>query len=460
MFKPGLILQDRYQLVHPLGRSATVRWTWLATDLAASLHKLVVMKFLVFTEMHWQDFKLFEREAQVLQYLNHPRIPRYQDYFQIDRLDNNPFCLWGLVQDYVPGTSLQELLEKGTRFDEQDVYRIAEQTLQILVYLHGSCPPVLHRDIKPSNLIFDRQTRQIWLIDFGAVQNQAPTIAHSFTVVGTVGYAPLEQFWGRAIAASDLYALGGTLVHLLTGVAPVDLPQHNLRLQFRDRTTANILLIKWIEKLTEPSAEQRFSSAQAAYIALKHADPKLRPTCENPQRREISSPKAIQSTKRNSNLSCPLTWYGFHGFCILAGLAMLAYGSSDYRTAASFGYKAIPGIGIITKTRAVTSTNCLSFSSCTTDTYYISTVQFKTNEGILFQFTVNDICRDNQNPYACDGKTIQVFYHSDNPEINMIQGGPTPMDGVVRWIGSGLVFILGGIGSSWFFRQKNSFWWD
>jgi hypothetical protein len=69
MFEPGFIVQDRYQLVRPLGRSTTARRTWLATDLATSLHELVVLKLLVFTEMQWQDFKLFEREAQVLQHL-------------------------------------------------------------------------------------------------------------------------------------------------------------------------------------------------------------------------------------------------------------------------------------------------------------------------------------------------------------------------------------------------------
>ncbi|XHX79313.1 MAG: serine/threonine protein kinase [Stenomitos frigidus ULC029] len=269
MFKPGLILQDRYQLLQPLGRSAAGRQTWLAKDLSLEPPESIVVKLLVFSEMQgWQDLRLFEREAKVLQNLDYPRIPRYRDYFLVNQTAQSALCWWGLVQDYVPGTSLQELLEQGKRFSQQDVRRIAENVLQTLMYLHNLCPPVLHRDIKPSNLILD-QAQQVWLVDFGAVQDQAALTGISFTVVGTVGYSPLEQFWGRAVAASDLYALGATLVHLLTGIAPVDLPQRDLKIQFSDRVTSNPSLISWLEKLVEPALERRFMSADEAYEALK-----------------------------------------------------------------------------------------------------------------------------------------------------------------------------------------------
>lgn len=222
MFESGQILQERYQLQQPLGRSPQARQSWLATDLDTDLHELVVIKLLVFTEMQWHDLKLFEREAQVLQKLNHPRIPRYRNYFSIDQQTDSPFCWRGLVQDYVSGKTLQALLEEKHQFNERDVRQIAKEILQILVYLHELKPPVLHRDIKPSNLILD-QSQHVWLVDFGAVQDQAAVTGMSFTVVGTVGYAPLEQFWGRSVAASDLYALGATCIYLLTGVAPVEI---------------------------------------------------------------------------------------------------------------------------------------------------------------------------------------------------------------------------------------------
>lgn len=166
------------------------------------------------------------------------------------------------------GSTLQELLEQSKRFSEQELHRIAEEVLQILIYLHGLNPPVLHRDIKLSNLIWG-QDEQIYLVDFGAVQDQVTVTGMTFTVVGTSGYAPLERFWGKAVPASDLYALGATLIHLLTGVAPADLPQSNLQIQFRDRTNLNSNFVAWILKLTAPALEQRFATAHQALTALK-----------------------------------------------------------------------------------------------------------------------------------------------------------------------------------------------
>ncbi|MEQ8541975.1 MAG: serine/threonine protein kinase, partial [Coleofasciculus sp. D1-CHI-01] len=137
-----------------------------------------------------------------------------------------------------------------------------------LIYLHGLNSPVLHRDIKPSNLILG-EDKQIYLVDFGAVQDSAAVEGVTFTVVGTSGYAPLEQFWGQAVPASDLYALGATLIHLLTGTAPADLPQRNLRIQFREQVSINSQLISWIEALTEPDLDLRLSCASQALDALE-----------------------------------------------------------------------------------------------------------------------------------------------------------------------------------------------
>jgi serine/threonine protein kinase len=269
MFTSGQVLQERYQLQHRLGRSPQARQTWLASDSAKSPPETVILKLLVFTEMQWHDLRLFEREAQVLKNLNHPQIPQYRDYFLVEQQSHSQLCWWGLVQDHIPGQSLQELLEQGTRWSEQEVRQIAEEVLKILNYLHGLSPPVLHRDIKPSNLILNR-AKQIWLVDFGAVQDQAAVTGVSFTVVGTVGYAPLEQFWGRPVASSDLYALGATLIHLLTGVAPADLPCRDLKIHFSDRIGFRSSFVNWIEKLTEPALEKRFNSVEEAREVLEH----------------------------------------------------------------------------------------------------------------------------------------------------------------------------------------------
>lgn len=274
MVQTKQILQNRYQLRQQLGHNASCQ-TWLAQD--TRIQERVIVKLLTFSDqVQWDNLRLFEREAQVLKQLNHPQIPQYRDYFCIDDR-----MLWfGLVQQYIPGSSLKELLSLGKTFSESEVRAIAQQVLNILVYLHSLSPPVLHRDIKPSNLIWGTPpsqgrnfpehegTGEVYLVDFGAVQDRAAAEGATFTVVGTYGYAPLEQLGGRATPASDLYALGATLIHLLTGVAPADLPQQNGRIEFADRVRLNPGFVRWIEKLTEPNVSQRFRSANEALEAL------------------------------------------------------------------------------------------------------------------------------------------------------------------------------------------------
>jgi serine/threonine protein kinase len=268
MLQVEQVLQGRYQLQKQLGNNAG-RQTWLAVDLATQARERLIVKLLPFSpQLHWDDLKLFEREAQVLKHLNHPCIPKYRDYFSTEPSNSGELPWFGLVQDYIPGDCLQLLLNKGKRFTQAGVKEIAIQLLKILIYLHQLSPAVLHRDIKPSNIIWGKN-RQVYLVDFGAVQEKAKAEGATFTVVGTGGYAPPEQLWGRAVPASDLYALGATLIHLLTGTAPADLPQRQMRLQFREQVSLTPSFAHWIETLTHPDPELRFSNARGALEALQ-----------------------------------------------------------------------------------------------------------------------------------------------------------------------------------------------
>jgi serine/threonine protein kinase len=268
MLQVEQVLQGRYQLQKQLGNNAG-RQTWLAVDLATQTRERVIVKLLPFSpQLHWDDLKLFEREAQVLKHLNHPCIPKYRDYFSTKPSNSDELPWFGLVQDYIQGDSLQQFLNKGKRFTEAGVKEIAIQLLEILIYLHQLSPAVLHRDIKPSNIIWGKN-HQVYLVDFGAVQEKAKAEGATFTVVGTGGYAPPEQLWGKAVPASDLYALGATLIHLLTGTAPADLPQRQMRLQFRDKVSLTPSFAHWLETLTNPDPQLRFSNASGALEALQ-----------------------------------------------------------------------------------------------------------------------------------------------------------------------------------------------
>ena len=291
MLVNGNILNDRYTLQKKLGDNP-LRQTWLAKD--NQLKNLVILKLLVFgTPMQWRDLTLFEREAKILKHISHPRIPEFIEYFTFEA-DCSYFVL---VQSYIPGHSLQNLLDRGRRFTALDLESLATQILEILIYLHQLNPPVLHRDIKPSNIIWG-EDNSIYLIDFGAVQIETPKTGSSFTVVGTYGYTPIEQFGGKAVPNSDLYALGCTLIHLLTGISPAELPQRSGKIYFRNLTNLDFQFIRWIEWLSEPIAEKRPASAAIALASLK---------TKNFQDREISKylPKNIARSIANVLLVKP-----------------------------------------------------------------------------------------------------------------------------------------------------------
>ena len=274
---------NRYEIQHPLGRNqknhnsihsqhqGPVR-TFLAWDHQRNIN--VVLKALPFGQLQgWKPLELFEREARSLSQLDHPAIPRYLDYIEHREADN-PATTFYLVQTYVDGLSLGELVQRGDRFSEENVKAIARQGLEILDYLHRLNPPLIHRDIKPDNLICSPTPRptegitvepQIYLVDFGAAQ---AVNSSGSTVIGTYGYMAPEQFRGQANTASDLYSFGATLLHLLTHEEPIALPTQRLRIDFRRVVHLSEDFALWLDGLLEPIASDRFHSAHQALEAL------------------------------------------------------------------------------------------------------------------------------------------------------------------------------------------------
>jgi ankyrin repeat protein len=258
------IIAQRYSILDTLGQGGSGT-TYQAEDLQSG--ERVALKALSMRHMgDWKAIALFEREAQVLAQLHHPAIPRYLEYFHVDTDSNRCFYI---AQQLAQGQSLFTLVENGWHTSEEEVRHIAIQILEILVYLHGLTPPVIHRDIKPQNII-RRDDGQVFLVDFGAVQNTYhSTFARSSTVVGTFGYMAPEQFIGQAVPATDLYGLGATLLFLLTHRSPAELPTDGLKLDFRSRVQISDEFADWLEKMLEPDVEERFSSAKEALAVLQ-----------------------------------------------------------------------------------------------------------------------------------------------------------------------------------------------
>ena len=269
MMTTDTVLTDRYQIEELLSQKAGRR-TFLAKDLQSQVP--VIIKLLRFGDgFEWDDLKLFEREAATLKNLDHPEIPKYLDYFEVNEVNTPSFAL---VQSYIEAPSLATLITRGHKYSEAEIIELADRLLDLLTYLHQQHPPVIHRDIKPSNILLKNRSGNsigdVYLVDFGSVQTVAKKEEGTITIVGSYGYIPLEQFGGQTTTASDLYSLGMTLIYLLTGTHPAELPQVDGRVKFNAEISKRFE--RWLEKMTHPHLDKRFDSAKAAQLALKSED--------------------------------------------------------------------------------------------------------------------------------------------------------------------------------------------
>ncbi len=214
MLSTNTILQDRYQVVRPLGRGG-MGAVYEAFD--SRLSRRVALKE---TLVEGDDLRhAFEREAHLLANLRHPALPKVLDHFS----EGGGLFV---VMEFIPGDDLAQMLERQSSFAAAEVLAWADQLLDALSYLHALDPAVLHRDIKPSNLKL-ASTNQIILLDFGLAKGSAGQMARNLDsksiLAYSPNYSPLEQIQGTGTdVRSDLYALGATLYHLLTGVKPPD----------------------------------------------------------------------------------------------------------------------------------------------------------------------------------------------------------------------------------------------
>ena len=298
----GEIINDRYSILHILGQGG-IGITYAAKDLETG-EKVALKAVSLRRNDDFKVLELFEREARVLAQLKHPAIPSYIDYFEVGKRRDRFFYL---AQQLADGQSLAGLIENGWRPSITEVRWIANQILDILVYLQQLTPPVIHRDIKPHNII-RRNDGQIFLVDFGAVQDvYHQTITGGSTVVGTYGYMAPEQFRGKAVLATDLYGLGATLIYLLTGKTPADLPQRKLKIDFRSHLRINKQFAGWLDRMIEPVAEDRFSTAKEALAVLRGEQPLIRPAGLKPHQ-VTDSPVTIKNQDNQLIIDIPPVW--------------------------------------------------------------------------------------------------------------------------------------------------------
>jgi len=258
--------EQGYQVIRELGRNREGgRITWLATNINTGQQEVIKQFCFAQAGSSWSGSEAHEREIQVLKGLDHPGIPSYLHSFET----SDGFCL---VQEYIHASTLAE----PRSFSPEEIKQIAVKILEILVYLQNRIPSVIHRDIKPENILVDEQIN-VYLIDFGFARIGSQEVAASSVFKGTPGFIPPEQMF-KPTNATDLYALGATLICLLTGIKSTKIDQLQdeddpYLIKFRHLLSQlSLRFIGWLEKMVQPKQKERFTNAELALEALKPLD--------------------------------------------------------------------------------------------------------------------------------------------------------------------------------------------
>ncbi len=218
----GTLLNARYEIVRRIGGGG-MGAVYLAKDRNLGDAPRAVKEMVeahLDPAQHAKAIGDFKRESLLLTSLEHPSIPTIYDYFYDETAGR-----FYLVMKYISGGDLASRLRSAQagRIDEKTVAQWGMEVADVLEYLHTRPKSIIYRDLKPANLMIDGNTGRVMLIDFG-IARWVKQEEKGVTAVGTMGYAPPELFGGRVEPRSDIYSLGATMFHLLTGADPQDNP--------------------------------------------------------------------------------------------------------------------------------------------------------------------------------------------------------------------------------------------
>lgn len=202
-------------------------------------------------------------ETDLLKKLHHPNLPSI-----IDVIDGDGTFL--IVMDYIEGRHLESVIQEYGAQNQEDVIEWAKQLCDVLAYLHSRIQPVIYRDMKPSNIML-KPDGKVMLIDFGTAREFKETSVADTTCLGTQGYAAPEQYGGQGQtdARTDIYCLGATLYHLLTGHNPGEPPYEMYPIRYWNQDLSSGLE-EIILKCTQKNPEDRYQSCGELLYALEH----------------------------------------------------------------------------------------------------------------------------------------------------------------------------------------------
>jgi serine/threonine-protein kinase len=268
LYQPQQIVRH-YQVLKTLGQGG-MGTTYLARDVIQN--QLVVLKAMNADMAQLAKAQeLFAREVRILQGLKHGGIPRYYDSF-------SEAGKTYLVMELVHGVNLEQWVRQRGAVSQQEAVGWMVQLCEILAYLHGLTPPLVHRDVKPANVMARNRDRTLVLLDFGAVKEVGTPYG---TRIGAEGYTAPEQDRGQPCPQSDLFAIGPTLIYLLTGNSPVQyyrFDHHIPRFSVASVPGLSDALREVIERVTAPKASDRYPDAIALATALQACTSHLKTT--------------------------------------------------------------------------------------------------------------------------------------------------------------------------------------
>ena len=308
--EPGTVLYSRYEIVKRIGGGGMGAVYYAKDRNLGDAPRAVKEMIQTHLDESQQEKAVadFRRESMLLASLEHPSIPTIYDYFYDEAASR-----FYLVMKYISGGDCLARLRHspGGRLDELTVAEWGAQAADVLEYLHNQRPPIIYRDLKPANLMIDGNSGRVMLIDFGIARWVAPQ-EKGVTAVGTMGYAPPELFSGKAEPRTDIYGLGATMFHLLTGSDPQDNPL--LIFDFaknpspRQINPAVSNEMEWIlMKAVEYEPERRFRSAAEMRDTLQQHVERLRAGAV--------TYGAVRGAQAQSSMSTLAVERVFCGFC-------------------------------------------------------------------------------------------------------------------------------------------------
>ena len=263
MIKIHDVINGKYEILKEIGHGG-MSTVYLAMD--KNLNKQWAVKEIRKNGNDANDLSVvnsLQAEADLMKKLDHPALPRIVDIIN----DAETICI---IMDYIEGETLEKIISEYGAQPEETVIGWAMQLCDALQYLHSQKPPIIYRDMKPANVMLNPEGN-LKVIDFGIAREYKEKSLADTTTLGTRGYCPPEQYGKQTDARSDIYALGMTMHHLLTGQDP-RFPGYEYASIRQYRSELSSSLERIVDKCVAIDPENRYQSCSELMYALQNRE--------------------------------------------------------------------------------------------------------------------------------------------------------------------------------------------